>query len=56
MNNMLYTNIGFIVVWCIKYVFIPLGVAVFARVIVDKLLKPHPERQRKKRFNKNRFK
>jgi hypothetical protein len=56
MSNVLYTNIGFFVVWFIKYIFIPLGVAVLVRVIVDKLLKPHPERQRKKRFNKNRLK
>ena len=47
MSSVLYTNIGFFVVWCMKYVFIPLGVAIVARVIVDKLLTPHPERQRK---------
>ena len=56
MSNELYISIGLIVVWCIKYIFIPLGVAVFARIIVDKLLKPQPDRQRKKRSNKNRLK
>lgn len=56
MSNVLYTSIGFLVVWCAKYIFIPLGVAVFAKIIVDKLLKPHPERQRKKRSYKNRSK
>jgi hypothetical protein len=39
-----------------NHIFIPLGVAVLARVIADRLLPPQPERQRKKRFNKNRFK
>ena len=46
MSNVLYTSIGFLVVWCAKYVFIPLGVAVLAKIIVDKLLKPHPERKK----------
>ena len=55
MNNELYTNIGFIVVWCVKYIFIPLGVAISARIFVDKLLHPQPDRQRKKRSNKNRL-
>ena len=52
MDCVLYTNIGFFIVWCAKYVFIPLGVAIFARIIVDKLLKPQPGKQRKKRLNK----
>lgn len=56
MNNGLYTNIGYTVVWCVKYIFIPLGVAVFARIFAEKLLRPQPERQRKKRSFKNRFK
>ena len=55
MSNVLYTSIGFLVVWCAKYVFIPLGVAVLAKIIVDKLLKPHPERK-KRRVKKNRLK
>jgi hypothetical protein len=56
MSNALYTNISFTVVWCIKYIFIPLGVAVSARIFVDKLLRPQPDRQRKKRSYKNRLK
>jgi hypothetical protein len=51
-----YTNIGYAVIWCIKYLFIPIGVAISARIIADKLLQPQPGRQRKKRFHKNRFK
>jgi len=54
-NNDLYTNIGYAVVWCIKYIFIPIGVSVSARIISERLLQPHPEKQRKKRFKKNRF-
>jgi hypothetical protein len=49
-----YINIGYTVVWCAKYIFIPLGVAVFARIIAEKLLQPQPDRQKKKRSNKNR--
>ena len=56
MNNEMYINIGYAVVWCIKYIFIPVGVAFTARVLADKLLRPQPVRQRKKRFNKNRLK
>jgi hypothetical protein len=56
MDYVLYTSIGFFIVWCAKYVFIPLGVAVLASIIVDKLLKPQPGKQRKKRFNENRLK
>jgi hypothetical protein len=33
--------------WCLKYIFIPLGVTVLARIIAGKVLKPQPERQRK---------
>ena len=55
MGNDLYVNIGYAVVWCMKYIFIPIGVSVSARLIVDKLLQPQPKRQRKKRLNKNRF-
>jgi hypothetical protein len=43
-------------VWCVKYMFIPLGIAVLAKIIAEKLIPPQPERQRKKRSNKNRFK
>ncbi|HOJ11543.1 MAG TPA: hypothetical protein PK733_13260 [Clostridiales bacterium] len=55
MNNDLYTNIGYIVVWCVKYIIIPIGVSVSAKIIADKLLRPQPEKQRKKRLKKNRF-
>jgi hypothetical protein len=56
MSNELYTEIGYIFVWCMKYIFIPLGVAVTARILADKLHLPLPERQRKKRSFKNRLK
>ncbi len=56
LNNELYRNIGYAVVMCLKYIFLPIGVAVTARVIVDKLLQPQSERQRKKRPYKNRSK
>ena len=56
MNKEIYTNIGYTLVWCVKYIFIPLGVAVLARLIADKLLPPQPDRQRKKRSYKNRLK
>lgn len=45
----LYTNIGYAFVWCLKFIFIPLGVAIMAKIITDKLLQSQPERQRKKR-------
>jgi len=54
MSNDLYTNIGYIFVWCVKYIFIPLGVAITARCVTDKLLRPQPDKQRKKRSSKNR--
>ncbi len=50
MENGLYTGIGFAVVWCMKYICIPIGVAVIARVIADRLLRPQPDKQKKKRF------
>ncbi len=56
MNNELYLNIGYAVVMGVKYIFLPLGVAVTARIIADKLLQPQPGRQRKKRSYKNRLK
>ena len=57
MDKEFVTDIGYLVIWCAKYVFIPFGVAVSARIFVEKLLKPHPERQKKKRsYNKYRFK
>ena len=36
MSNDLYTNIGYIFIWCVKYIFIPLGVAITARCVTDK--------------------
>jgi hypothetical protein len=56
MNKEIYTNIGYALVWGVKYLLIPLGIAVLARIIAEKLLPPQPERQRKKRSDKNRFK
>lgn len=56
MNNDFYAYIGFIVVWCVKYIFIPIGVGIFVKVITKKLLRPQPDRQRKKRSYKNRLK
>ncbi len=55
MDKDLYTNIGYFVVLCMKYIFIPVVVGVAIRVISGKLLQPQPENQRKKRSNKNRF-
>ncbi|HHW00602.1 MAG TPA: hypothetical protein GXX36_13770 [Clostridiaceae bacterium] len=49
MDTDFYASIGYAVVWCVKYLFIPIGVAVSARIITDRLLRPQPERQRKKR-------
>jgi hypothetical protein len=56
MDHEVYTNIGYAVVWCVKYILIPFGVAVSSRIVYDRLLPPQPERQRKKRSDKNRFK
>jgi len=55
MDKELYINIGYTVVWCVKYIFIPIGVAVIARIIAERLLRPQPDRQKKKRSDKNRF-
>lgn len=49
MNIDIYARIGYTVEWCIKYIFIPIAVAVLARIIADRILGPQPERQRKKR-------
>lgn len=56
MGNDVYTYIGYIVVWVVKYVIVPIAAAVLARIIGEWLLNPQPERQRKKRSDKNRFK
>ena len=50
MGSELYITVGYGLMWCVKYIFIPIGVAVAARLIVEKLLRPQPERQRKKRL------
>ncbi len=55
-DNEFLTNIGYAVVWCMKYMFIPFGVAVSAIIFAEKLLQPQPDRQKKKRSYKNRFK
>ncbi|HHV98957.1 MAG TPA: hypothetical protein GXX36_05880 [Clostridiaceae bacterium] len=53
MNTDFYTNIGLAVVWCMESIFIPVGVAVSARIIIaEKLLRSQPKRQRKKRSKK----
>ena len=49
MDNDLYSNIGYIVVLGMKYIFIPIGVGVSITVIAHKLLRPHPDRQKKRR-------
>ena len=56
MDKDFYINIGYGVAWFAKIIFIPIGVAVTARIIAEIILTPHPRRQRKKRFNKNRLK
>jgi len=56
MGNDLYISIGFTVVWCANYIFIPLGVAILGRILSEKLLRPRPKQQRKKRLIKNRLK
>ena len=48
MDKDLYTNIGYFIVLCMKYIFIPVVVGVAIRVISGKLLQPQPEKQRKK--------
>ena len=49
LNNDLYTNIGYAIVWCLKFIFIPFGVAISARIAGERLLQPQPKGQRKKR-------
>jgi len=56
MSKEFYISIGYTVAWCLKYIFIPFVVAVAARIFVEKLLQPQPDRQKKKRSYKNRFK
>ncbi len=56
MNKEFYTYIGYAFVLCIKYIFIPIGVAIIGRLLSQKLLPPQPKKQRKKRLVKNRLK
>jgi len=56
MDKDFYTNIGYAFILSIKYIFIPIRVAIIGRLISEKLLHPQPKRQRKKRLNKNRLK
>jgi hypothetical protein len=55
MNKEFYTYIGYAFVLCIKYIFIPIGVAIIGRLLSEKLLPPQPKKrllgaQRKKRL------
>jgi len=56
MNNDFYTIIGYAFILCIKYIFIPVGVAIIGSLLSEKLLRPQPKKQRKKRLVKNRLK
>ena len=42
-----YTSIGLAVAWCMKYILIPIGVGVSARILAEKILRSQPERQKK---------
>lgn len=50
MGNDFYTNVGFIVVVCLKYIFIPFGVAFSARLLSERALRLQPKKARKKRL------
>ena len=56
MCNDFYTAFGYIAFWVMKYIAIPIGVGVMIKLITHKILQPQPERQRKKRLDKNRLK
>jgi len=56
MDKVFYTNVDFAAVWSMKYIFIPFGIAFFVRIFADKVSRPQPERQRKKRSDKDRLK
>ena len=51
MDRAIYTYIGIIVVWCVKFLFVPVIVGVVIKMITHKMFQPQPERQRKKRFH-----
>ncbi|MHB8061400.1 MAG: hypothetical protein ACYDG2_02015 [Ruminiclostridium sp.] len=55
MNKDVYASIGFGLIWCVMYIFVPLGVAITGRLLSEKLLQSQPKRQRKKRLIKNRL-
>jgi hypothetical protein len=40
LSNNFYINIGYVFVWCLKYIFIPFGGAVSAKIASEKLLQP----------------
>ena len=44
------TDVANAIVWCMRYIFIPFGVAISARIVAEKLLQSQPKRQRKKRL------
>lgn len=61
MDKGFYITIGYVLIWCIKYIFIPTGVAILGRLFSERLLRPQPKKrqqgaQRKKRLIKNRLK
>ena len=56
MDKDFYIYIGYAVVKCMKYIFMPFGVSFFAGFLVEKALRSQPKSQRKKRSRKNRFK
>ncbi len=56
MSNQFYIKIGVAFVWCMKYIFIPFGIAFFVRILADRVSQPHPRRQRKKRSYNDRLK
>jgi hypothetical protein len=45
MNNDFYTIIGYAFILCIKYIFIPVGVAIIGRLLSEKLLRPQPKKR-----------
>ena len=50
MGDDFYTVFGYAFVWCIRYIFIPIGVGVAITVVAHKLLQPQPEGQKKRRL------
>ncbi|HHU90722.1 MAG TPA: hypothetical protein GXZ22_06660 [Clostridiaceae bacterium] len=49
MDNDFYTIIGYAVVWCVKYIFVPIVVGITVKLITGKLFQSQPQKQRKKR-------